>query len=57
MVPIKDETGGVIFEASDNIPEEIAREAFKNLNCCGLLPGSKNFDEEFLDDVERLISE
>ncbi len=57
MVPIKGEAGRVILEASDDIPEEIAREAFTNLNRHGLLPDSKNFDEEFLDEVERLVSE
>ncbi len=57
MVPIKGAGGRVIFEASDDIPEEIATEAFSNLNRRGLLPGGKNFDEEFLDEVERLISE
>ncbi len=57
MVPITDEAGRVIFEASDDIPEEIAREAFKNLNRRGLLPGGKDFNEKFLDEVERLISE
>ncbi len=49
--------GKVIFEAPGEIPEEIAREAFKNVKARGLQPDTEPFREEFLDEVERLVCE
>jgi hypothetical protein len=57
MVPIKDDSSGAIFEISDGIPEEIAKEAFNTVKARGLLPDSEDFVEQFLDEVERLLSE
>ena len=47
----------MVFKVSSEIPEEIVQEALKNVRGRGLQPNSKSFREEFLDEVERLVSE
>jgi len=54
---IKDEVEKMIFNVSDDVPDEIACEVVRNLKSRGMLPGAADFPEEFLDEVEREVCE
>ena len=54
---IKDEVEKIIFNVSDDIPDEGACEVVRNLKSRGMLPDAAEFPREFLDDVERQVCE
>jgi hypothetical protein len=56
-VEIKDEVERIIFNVSDDVPEEVACEVARNLKSLGMLPDAAEFNEEFLDEVERVVCE
>jgi len=54
---IKDEVEKIIFNVSDDIPDETACEVVRNLKSRGMLPDAAEFSDEFLDEVERQACE
>ena len=54
---IKDEVEKIIFNVSNDIPDEGACEVVRNLKSRGMLPDAAGFPREFLDDVERQVCE
>ena len=54
---IKDEVEKILFNVSDDIPDEGACEVVRNLKFRGMLPDAAEFPKEFLGDVERQVCE
>ena len=54
---IKDEADKILFDVTDDIPDEDACEVVRNLKFRGMLPDAAEFPTEFLDDIEQQVCE